>query len=175
MATAKGIIIVEGTPLPFSITCRATPGDGQIYLKGRVASTFPETLSRVFDAIRNIEDYLDLSLSSFGADYHIRLENEQDIPLAGDSLGLPLAMSIMSALAKKQLPADCFYTGGVAATGEVLPILDIAVKRRAAAGFGGKKLFLPLSQLDFLSSFIAQCPVKTISDAFSITYWGYNS
>jgi hypothetical protein len=48
----------------------------------------------------------------------------------------------------------------------------IAEKRRAAAGRKFERFFLPRSQIDLFSTYIAQCPCAHLADAYGITFWG---
>jgi len=171
MATAHGIVIVQNKPAQFSVTARVVPdGSGHLYLKGRVADTFPKYFGPVITAIRAMEDYMDCpSLDT--ADIALRLETPNNYPLAGGSYALTIGVAILAAATSKIIPAGNCYTGCLDSDGKVEEVDFIGEKRRGAAGFGFDKLFLPRSQLDMFSTIIAQCPCATLADAYGITFW----
>ena len=171
MATAHGIVILEGRPEKFSITARVVPdGQGHLYLKGKVSDAFPQTFGMVISAIRHIADHMDLDIDA--ADIMLRLNTPHDYPLAGGSYALPAAISILAAADGKVIPNSYCYTGCLDSIGNCSQVTDIGLKRRGAASFGFDRLFLPRSQIDMFSTYIAQCPVKNLGEAYGITFWG---
>lgn len=172
MATAHGIVIVGEKPEKFSVTARVVPdGHGHLYLKGRVADSFPKYFGPIIHAVRAMTEFMDCPNLDC-ADIALRLETPSNYPLAGASYGLTIATAILAAANSKVIPASNCYTGCVDSVGDVTPVDFIAQKRRAAAGFGFTKLFLPQSQIDLFSTYIAQCPCNSIADAYGITFWG---
>lgn len=170
MATAHGIVVLEDKPERFSITARVIPdGDGHLYLKGKVASDFPNTFGPVVAAIRTYSDLMELDMDS--ADINLRLDTPYNYPLAGGSYALAAGMAILASADGKQIPNSNCYTGCINTDGDVLPVEDIEKKRRGAAGFGYSRFFLPRSQIDLFSTLIAQCPCGSLADAYGITFW----
>ena len=171
MATAHGIVVVGDKPEKFSVTARVVPdGAGHLYLKGRVADTFPQHFGDLIAGVRQIAEYLDCPLLDC-ADINLRLDTPNNYPLAGASYGLPIGLSILASACSKIIPADYCYTGGIDRHGNVCEVDFIGKKRRGAAGYGFQKLFLPAKQLDMFSTYISQCPCRTLSDAFATTFW----
>ena len=170
MATAHGIVVLDERPAKFSVTARVLhDGTGNLYLKGKVADTFPKTFGAVVAAIRKISDHMELDMDC--ADIMLRLETPNNYPLAGGSYALAAGMAILAAGDGKQIPTGNCYTGCLSLDGEVTPVADIAKKRRGAAGFGDTRFFLPRAQIDLFSTLIAQCPCGSLADAYGITFW----
>ena len=170
MATAHGIVILGNKPEKFSVTARVVPdGSGHLYLKGRVADTFPQYFGPVIKSIRAMEDYLDCNLDA--ADINLRLQTPNNYPLGGGSYALTIGIAILAAATSKIIPAGNCYTGCLDSNGNVTEVDFIGEKRRGAAGFGFERLFLPRSQIDMFSTYIAQCPVNSLADAYGITFW----
>ncbi len=170
MATAHGIVVLAERPEKFSITARVIPdGQGQLYLRGKVADTFPRDFGTVMVAVRRMLDHMEVDLDT--ADVALRLTTPHNYPLAGGSFALAAGMAILASATKKQIPAENCYTGCISPTGECTNVFDIHMKRRGAAGFGYKRLFLPRTQIDLFSTVIAQCPCASLSDAYGITFW----
>ncbi len=170
MATAHGIVILNGKPEAFTITARVAPeGEGHLYLKGRVSSEFPKTFGSVVAAIRKLSDLMELDMDC--ADIMLRLETPHSYPLAGGSYALAAGMSILAAADSRIIPSSNCYTGCLDTEGLVTPVEDIGLKRRGAGGFGYRRLFLPRSQIDLFSTVIAQCPCGSLADAYGITFW----
>jgi predicted ATP-dependent serine protease len=172
MATAHGIVLVNNKAEQFSVTARVVPdGDSRLYLRGRVTDTFTRTFAQIIQAIRAMAEYMDCPDLDC-ADITIRLNTPNDYPLAGSSYGLPMAMAILASANHKMIPNENCYTGGINKFGDVIPVRFIAEKRRAAAGRKFERFFLPRSQIDLFSTYIAQCPCAHLADAYGITFWG---
>ena len=170
MATAHGIVILEGKPEKFSVTARVVPeGQGHLYLKGRVADTFPKTFSAVVSSIRNLDDLMELDMDC--ADIMLRLETPFNYPLAGGSYALAAGMAILASADGRIIPSGNCYTGCLGPDGTLEPVEEIHKKRRGAAGFGYSRFFLPRTQIDLFSTLIAQCPCGSLADAYGITFW----
>lgn len=170
MATAHGIVILDNKAEKFSITARVVAdGQGHLYLKGRVADTFPQTFGAVINSIRDIADHMDLDIDA--ADIMLRLHTPHNYPLAGGSYALAAGMAILAAADRKIISSSNCYTGCLNSGGTVEEVAEIAEKRRGAAGLGFKRLFLPRSQIDLFSTYIAQCPCGSLADAYGITFW----
>lgn len=170
MATAQGIVILDGKPEKFSITARVVPdGEGHLYLKGKVSSGFPQTFGSVVAAIRKLSDLMELDMDC--ADIMLRLETPHNYPLAGGSYALAAGIAILAAADGKIIPSSNCYTGCIDTEGLVTPVEDIGLKRRGAGGFGYRRLFLPREQIDLFSTVIAQCPCGSLADAYGITFW----
>lgn len=170
MATAHGIVILDDKPEKFSVTARVVPeGSGHLYMKGRVTSDFPMTFGPVIAAIRKISDLMDLQMDC--ADIMLRLDTPHNYPLAGGSYALAAGMAILASADSRIIPSSNCYTGCLDTEGIVRPVQEIHRKRRGAAGFGYRRLFLPKSQIDLFSTLIAQCPCGTLADAYGITFW----
>jgi predicted ATP-dependent serine protease len=170
MATAHGIVVLDGKPEKFSITSRVIPdGDGHLYLKGRVTDSFPKTFGAVVAAIRNLSDLMELDMDH--ADINLRLDTPNNYPLAGGSYALAAGMAILASADGKQIPNSNCYTGCIDTSGTVSSVEDIEKKRRGAAGFGFDRFFLPRAQIDLFSTLIAQCPCSSLADAYGITFW----
>ena len=170
MATAHGIVILDNKPEKFSITARVVPdGDGHLYLKGRVTDEWPTTFGPVVAAINKISDLMELNMDC--ADIMLRLETPHNYPLAGGSYALAAGMAILASADKKIIPSSNCYTGCLDKDGFIKDVADIHRKRRGAAGFGYRRLFLPKGQIDLFSTLIAQCPVGNLADAYGITFW----
>lgn len=172
MATAHGIVTVEHRPYPYSITARIDPrGSGRVFVKGRVASNFPDNFKKAVSAVRLLENYILETPGFDSSDIHLRLQTPHDYPLAGSSYGLTLGMAILAAANRDVIPQEIVYSAGLGAFGDTAPVNDIAVKRRGAAAHKFRKLFLCPNQMDLMNSLIAQCPCRTLADAYAITFW----
>ena len=170
MATAHGIVILNDKPERYSITTRIhVDGQASLYLKGRVADTFKDVFRNVITSVRALQDYLDFDIDT--SDILLRVETPNNYPLAGGSYALPLALSILASAKRKIIPSGNCYTGGLNSDGCVTRVDAIQQKRRAAAGFGFERFFLPRQQIDLFSTYIAQCPCGTLSDAYALTFW----
>lgn len=170
MATAHGIVMIEKTPHPYSITARVTQkGNDHLYLNGKVAGTFPTTFKPIIEAIKLISPYMDINFDS--PDIRLTLDIPFNYPLAGNSYGLAAGMAILAGARKRIIPSTYCYTGVVEATGRISEVAFIPEKRRGAKGFGFEKFFLPHNQVDLFSTYIAQCPCRTLADAYGITFW----
>lgn len=170
MATAHGIVVCVGKAEPFTITARVVAdGSSSLYLKGRVAESFPRTFVDVVSSIRKISDHMELDMDC--ADIMLRLDIPHNYPLAGGSYALAAGMAILAAADNKQIPSGNCYTGCLSPDGTVQKVEDINLKRRGAAGYGYRRFFLPRSQIDLFSTLIAQCPVGSLADAYGITFW----
>lgn len=170
MATAHGVVILDNKAESYSITARVVPDrESRLYLKGRVAETFPIAFSRMLSSIRLLNDHMDLNMDL--CDIHLRINTPHNYPLAGESFALACGMAILASARKRIIPAENCYTGIVNDNGRCISVADIQLKRRGAAGLGFKKLFLPRSQIDLFSTVIAQCPCGSLADAYGITFW----
>jgi len=170
MATAHGIVVLQDKPEKFSITARVIPGgEGHLYLKGKVTSSFPKTFGPVVSAIRKLSDLMELDMDC--ADINLRLETPYNYPLAGGSYALAAGMAILASADGRIIPSSNCYTGCINTDGKVEDVEDIEKKRRGAAGFGFNRFFLPRSQIDLFSTLIAQCPCGSLADAYGITFW----
>lgn len=171
MATAHGIVLVGDQPHKYSITARVVPdGRGHLYLKGKVSDTFPEVFGNVIESCRRYLDYMDTpDLDCM--DINLRITMPNNYPIAGGSHALTIGIAILAAATRKIIPADYCYTGGLNRYGDCQKVDFIAEKRRAAAGFGFSRLFLPAEQIDLYSTYIGQSPVGSLADAYGITFW----
>lgn len=171
MATAHGIVILDKTPVQFSVTARVRrEGSGHLYLRGRVAETFPDIFMHIIKAVRECVEFLDCPNLDC-ADITLTIDTPNNYPLAGASHGLSTGIAILAAATFQTIPSENCYTGCINGAGLVTPVRKIQAKSRGAAGFGFKKLFLPQQQLNIYTTHIAQCPVETLADAYASTFW----
>ena len=168
-----GIVLVHDTCLPLEIQAEFRPGRGKLYLNGPIGLEIKVALLAAVHAITDLESFVEgfNPLIFMERDLHIHIKCG-DIPVIGESYGLALCMSILSAALKKSIPEDLVFTGGIGPAGEVLPVREIAKKRLEAAKLGFRRMMLPVSQLDMLNMDIIQCPVKNVLEAFSVTFYG---
>jgi len=171
MATAHGVVIVGDKIEQYSVTARVVPdGRGHLYLKGKVADSFPQVFGATIASVRQYLEFMDVPNLDC-ADINLRINMPNNYPLAGGSHAVTIGIAILAAATSKVIPAGYCYTGGLNRYGDTQDVDYIAEKRRGAAGFGFDRLFLPASQIDMFSTYIAQCPIKSLADAYGITFW----
>lgn len=169
------LVLYEGQYLPLTIDANFRAGAGKLLVKGILGREIRNTLLASINALNDIAFYIDgFNLSVF-AEHNLfitmKVPNNEALPIAGESYGLGLAMAILSAAIHKLCPKDLVFTGCIGPAGEVLPVEQISEKRKAAKALGFKRIMLPGSQLDMMNADIVQCPVHSIAEAFSVTFY----
>jgi len=167
-----GIVLVRGACQRLEIQAEFKPGRGKLYLNGPTGLEIKVALLASVHAITDLESFVEgfNPLIFMEKDLHIHIKCG-DTPVIGESYGLALCMSILSAALRADIPEDLVFTGGIGPAGEVLPVREISKKRMAAAKLGFRRMMLPVSQLDMLNMDIIQCPVKNVLEAFSVTFY----
>lgn len=175
MPTAKTIVLYNDTYHILRVNASFQTGRGRLTVKGLLSAEIRNTLLASIGAINDIESLIENFDPGIFAekDLHVvfNLPGADDIPIVGTSYGLGLSMAILAAAINKTVPKDIVFTGCIGPAGEVLPVRKINDKRRAAKKLGFDKIMLPGSQLDMMSNIITQCPVHSIREAFSVTFY----
>jgi len=175
MPTTNNLVLIENEYHTLRIAASFRPGRGELQLYGASLQGAQNALVAAVSTIAKLENYVDhFDSAIFGErDLSIRvgLDDSTTIPVVGESYGLGLAIAILSAAARKSPPTDIVFTGCLGPAGEVLPVEGIIDKRRAAKRLGYEKIMLPGSQLDMFNTDILQCPVHSIEEAFSVTFY----
>lgn len=176
MPTAKSIVLLGTTHFILSIRADFRDGRGKLYLNGPLGQEIRIALMASIGAINELDSYIDGFNPAIFAerDLHITISvyGVDNLPVVGESYGLALSMAILAAAIRKNIPHDLVFTGCLGPAGEVLPVDGIQGKRKDAKKLGFKRIMLPCSQLDMMNNDIVQCPVKSLGEAFSVTFYG---
>ncbi len=176
MPTAQSLVLIDKTYFILNINVSFRDGVGRLKITGALGDEIHNALHASIGAINGLDSFIDNYEPgiAFERDLHVafHIVNCDEIPIAGTSYGLGLSMAILAAATHNKIPQEIVFTGCVGPAGEVLPVEDIIRKRDAARRLGFDKIMLPGSQLDMMSNVITQCPVHTIREAFSVTFWG---
>lgn len=170
MSIAHGIILYNETPSILTLELQIITGTGDVTVSGLVTDEFESIYRRSFSAVCDLIELGEIPEPDFsGLDIHFSLRHSiPDIPIAGDSYGLLLGLSLALGFEQMELnPAIC-VTGALGENGRVLPVGGITEKRLGAKALGFERIILPGSQLDFFNQDIAQMPVESIYEAWSI-------
>lgn len=176
MPTARTLVLINDTYFILNINASFRDGWGRLKVTGTLGDEIRSTLLASIGAINDIDTLIDnfdpgiFSEKDLLVAFHIA--GTADIPVTGTSYGLGLSMAILAAAINKPIPPDVVFTGCIGPAGEVLPVIQINEKRRAAKRLGFDRIMLPGSQLDMMCNTITQCPVHNIREAFSVTFWG---
>ena len=168
MATAAGIVIVDGTCHKLLIHTLFRTGHGECKIRGPVGEEFKLAFMAAFNALHELEDYLDdFDIGVFAEkdlQVNVRIPDLPNTPVVGESYGLALAMSIIGAATNRPLPTHIAFLGCLGPAGEVLPVGGLAMKRAYAKRLGFSTVMIPTSQLDMMNREITQAPFATISE-----------
>lgn len=172
MATVHGIAVTKDSAIKLPVSAYFLPkGEGLLRMQGAFTSEVRNVLLACIEAVRAIEPYFDEVDSSKFATCNLNIVMETDVPVAGESYGLPLAMAIVSAMLHKSIDTKTCFTGVIEPGGAILNVEDIDRKRKHAARLGFKKLVLPSPQLDVFNTSIDQVPVDTLTAAITGHFW----
>ena len=176
MPTAKSIVLLGTKHYVLFIRADFRAGHGKLYLKGTLGQEIRIALLAAISSIQELESYVDGFDPAIFAERNlyitITIPEVADLPIIGESYGLALSLAILAAAINKAVPPDMVHTGCIGPAGEVLPVEGIKDKRIAAKKLGFDRMMLPCSQLDMMCGDITQCPVKTVQEAFSVTFYG---
>lgn len=171
-ATAYGIVLSERGGQRLGVRAEFRRGNGVLIAEGALTASVRLVLYAVMEAVTSLESYIDgLSSDKFGThDLHVTMHGT-NLPVDGESYGLPLAMAIVASMLKQDLSPRTCFTGVIEPAGHILPVENIDRKRRVAAALGFTKIVLPSRQLDMFNAEINQCPVDSIYGAVSGYFW----
>lgn len=175
MPTAKTLVLYNDAYHILHVNASFRIGLGRLSVTGLLSAEIRNTLLASIGAINDIDTFVENFDPGIFAekDLHVvfHIPSAINVPVVGTSYGLALSMAILAAAINKTLPPDIIFTGCIGPAGEVLPVEAINEKRKAAKKLGFKKIMLPGSQLDMMSNIIIQCPVHSIREAFSVTFY----
>jgi len=176
MPTAKSIVLLGTKHYILSIRADFRDGNGKLLLEGTLGQEIQIALLAAIGAINELDSFIEGFDPTIFAhkNLHITISVPEikDLPVVGESYGLALAMAVLAAAIRKQIPPDLVFTGCIGPAGEVLPVGCAPEKRKAAGALGFSRIMLPCSQLDMMNNDIIQCPVKDVQEAFSVTFYG---
>lgn len=176
MSEGRGICIFDKGVGLITIRAELRVGTGEIFVSGPVTGEFENVFQRSFNAACGILEFEELRTPDFSRfDINITVRNVFGAPLGGESYGLLLAMVLARTFTRGAIPAEIGVTGILDTEANVLPVDDIERKRVACKSLGITKLFLPGRQLDFFSREVAQVPVDTVYEAWSVLNYGQDS
>lgn len=171
MSNAFGIVKLEHEWFIASVNARLRRGQGRMLFAGAMPQSFVGPTRAAINVCTQLDFLSDFNPSVLGTSDLIISVNSP-APIIGESLQLALCVAVIAELLGKRVPNNAAYTGIVGPAGEVIAVEEISAKRMAAKQLGFKKLFLPTSQLDFYNPYITQCPVSSLEEAISITFYG---
>lgn len=167
-AIAYGIVLTDRFAQRLAVQAEFRKGSGMFVTDGKFTSSIRVVLYAVMEAVGHLESYIDgLATDKFGThDLRISMSGT-DLPVDGESYGLPMAMAIVSAMMKQDLSPETCFTGIIEPGGMILPVQDLDRKRDLAPALGFRKIVLPGRQIDLFNDKINQCPVDSIYGAVS--------
>ncbi|TXH17936.1 MAG: hypothetical protein E6R03_03075 [Hyphomicrobiaceae bacterium] len=171
MSKAHGLVELDGRYYKASVTCKLKSGSGRLLFSGAMPQEMLSPTKAAIDACIHL-DFLEGFDPDILGRSDLVIGIDSPAPVVGESLQLTLAVAVVAELLRRGVPAKFCYTGIVGPAGEVIPVDDIVAKRRAAKVLGFSAFVLPVSQLDYFSPEINQCPVTTIEEAISVTFFG---
>ena len=159
IGVAKGIYWSPKKSDIFEIKTTIKKGSGKLLINGNIGYQLLITIENV------IYLFKDRNLNKL--DIEIKFPKE----LEGSSAGLPLFMSLYSALNKKSIDQSIAYTGEVNKSGSVLAVDAINEKILAAIDAGIKCIVIPRNNLDelpFKCVGALFCCVNKVKDSIEI-------
>ncbi len=118
-------------------------GKGEINLTGSLGSVMKESASVAYSAVKRILEKEDYDMKKLDKlNFHIHVP-EGAVKKEGPSAGVAIALSIYSALTKKQINNDLAVTGEITTRGNVLAIGGLKEKLFAAMRAGIKNVIIP--------------------------------
>ncbi len=171
-ATAYGIVLTESFAQRLAVSAEFRRGSGFFTTKGKFTPAVRAVLYSVMEAVGHLESYIDgLETDKFTkCDLFVDMSGTE-LPVDGESYGLPLAMAIVAAMLKEELSDKTCFTGVIEPGGMILPVQDIDRKRLLAPALGFQKIVLPGRQIDLFNDRINQCPVDSIYGAVAGYFW----
>ncbi len=153
------------------------PGDGKIYLTGKLGEVMQESARAAISYIRSHWQMLGVKKNFFkNLDIHIHVP-EGAVPKDGPSAGVTIATALLSALTKKKVRADVGMTGEITLRGKVLEIGGVKEKVLAAHRAGLKTIILPKANKKDVSKIPAKVRkslqfifVETLDQVFQIAF-----
>ncbi len=153
------------------------PGDGKIYLTGKLGEVMQESARAAISYIRSHWQTLKVKKNFFkNLDIHIHVP-EGAVPKDGPSAGVTMATALLSALTKKKVRADVGMTGEITLRGKVLEIGGVKEKVLAAHRAGLKTIILPKANKKDVSKIPAKVRkslqfvfVETLDQVFQIAF-----
>jgi len=171
-AVAYGIVLTDRFAQRLAVQAEFRRGSGYFTTEGKFTQSIRVVLYAVMEAVGHLESYIDgLETEKFAThDLHIRMSGTE-VPVDGESYGLPMAMAIVAAMLKEELSDKTCFTGIIEPGGMILPVQDMDRKRDLAPALGFQKIVLPGRQIDLFNDKINQCPVDSIYGAVAGYFW----
>lgn len=171
-AVAYGIVLTDRFAQRLAVQAEFRRGSGMFISDGKFTPSIRLVLYAVMEAVGHLESYIDgLETGKFGThDLRISMSGT-DLPVDGESYGLPMAMAIVAAMLKQELSDKTCFTGVIEPGGMILPVQDLDRKRELAPSLGFQKIVIPGRQIDLFNDKINQCPVDSIYGAVAGYFW----
>ncbi|AZG68576.1 endopeptidase La [Mycoplasma struthionis] len=129
-----------GSTLAIEVT--TFEGKEGLKLTGQLKDVMKESAQIALAYVRSNAKKFDIDFDFENKSIHIHVPAGA-IPKDGPSAGVTFTTAIISALSKKEVPANIGMTGEITLRGKVLPIGGLKEKSLAASQFGIKKVFIP--------------------------------
>jgi len=143
IGVAVGLAWTEAGGEVLSVETSLMPGKGDLTLTGQMGDVMQESARAGLTYIRAEARRLGVRSDFYRSrDIHIHVP-EGSIPKDGPSAGVPMIVSMLSAVRRKPCRADVAMTGEITLRGRVLPVGGIKEKLLAAHRAGLREVFLP--------------------------------
>jgi len=176
---ATGLAWTEAGGEILKIETSVMPGKGEMALTGHLGEIMKESARAAVSYIRAHEKAFALPKGFHKAkDIHVHVPEGQT-PKDGPSAGVPIMVSVLSALSGRAVRADTAMTGEITLRGAVLPVGGLKEKSLAAHRSGIKRIVIPRENtrdLDEIPSRIKRdctfIPVETVDEVIAEVFEG---
>jgi ATP-dependent Lon protease len=174
--TCIPVILNDGTDI-LRINGSVRRGNGCITLTGPVSLEIENELEKALSHAQCIADLGEFRFPDLSnVDIHLTFScQSSELPVSGASYGLGLGIEILRLLSGRRWTDNQCYTGCVDERGDVVPVEGFKRKLHCAAAAGFSRIFVPHDQLDYFSPEIAQVPVESLFEAWSVLSYGLRS